>query len=1496
MSNPLVEQAPENPDGPGPLTEGQGSGGWGQGIGIAESVSDISQLKDGSSWVESGLAWGGAAMEGVGLAVDPIGTLLSYGLSWLIEHVEPLNEALDWFAGDPDGVGAYAKTWANVSQAVKQAAEQYDDAVRADTSDWRGAAGDAYRKQAAEKSEALHGAGELADTISSVVEIMGQVVGGVRDFVRDLISDCISRLITYALEAVCSFGLAIPLVAAQATAFISKTVAKIAEVVSKLTRTLSNVSPKLARLAEVFGDIMKTLGDLGKSAAKGVGKVVDKLDVGGKLGDKLAEPAWKKVDDTFGTDVVGKHHAKFGDPSAPDGGSGSDSSEGGSGPDSSGGRGESGARSSQGSSTDGGADASTAGSDAGSADSSGAAGPSGDSGSSAAGGRSDVSESSDSPDAGGRSGDGAGDARTTSSGGDSVADSGAGPRDSQGPSDSAASGRAADGGSPPGGREPEAAPADPGPSRNPAGDSGPASPSPEAPQGGSPSSGAGSATPPADAPSAPASTTAAFADAPPRAPEAPAANTPPPPRPDQPSSAGQAGGAPAAQAGGPNAQAAPRPDAPRAGGPGGWTGTRGSPGALRNAFDGGVPGGPQRSASVPTHRTPEADPRQPAEHAAPSEDRGRSTAESMAREREPEDPFLHRWNADLAETRRPEISDELREKLGGHYHSIKNTPSGLTMVPRGDGPFGTPANREPRASVDPNRFTVEVHGTPGGVRIGDADLTAKELAEVIRGSRGYQEGAPVRLVSCRTGADVPDGSKNFAQQLSEELGVEVLAPSTDAWVDNYGNVYASESRAEFEPNEAGAPQPRFDAPGEWHSFRPDGTKATHESPIPPGHDPKWVRHGQLADDAHRRGVFDRLLGRMREEDFGDPTAGHAHANNPPPNQPTPHPQQPNQAPPQQGQPAPQSNYGPAPQQCYGPAQHGQPVPQSNYGPAAQQGYGPPQSNYGPAPQQGYGPPQPNHGPPQQGQPAPQQGYGPTAQQAHGPTNQQIVAASGGQPTHAPNQGQGGHPQPPQQHAAPAPQHLPQQGFRAQAPQSPSAGAPRPQRGFAQPDAAQSVSPSSPHNTGRPAAQTPSVPRAPQSPAAPHQANGPAAHQGPNGPRAAQGPRPPAPTPTASRPDGPGHADFGPPRTTTEAPRSANAQKVFDDFAPSRSSDQAPVRSTSTRDDSRGIDDFEPKPHDGRGARGPADGESASSSDPAEPENPQHRGPADGRVDETSRVGDDGRAVDLPTAPDRVADPSTELTREYLNNALQAELSRSNPAWEGLQDEHFTPGGELPPGLTREPHAGATAGAMDEVAVDEIYPVVSDKPGVVWRQPDDFLHPKNALFRLDLRSAEQVIDEAGGFRCRDPEMVNIGAHLGVNEVQSAFVSTSRSPEHAVGREPDPESRLPKGLANSSDAELAEFGVKRLPGGGFEQVVYMHEMYHPGGIDTNATYRDAKQMSGYQEGEVLLVGGADAGHIYRSWPRVTRFDGDGKLTSAFVGDPVVNAGFKHQQPQP
>ncbi len=266
--NPLVAQAPAEPD--GFFNKGTGDNGWMTGFSLGESAMDAYKGISEGNWVEGGLGMVGLVADAASMAIDPIGTLMSSAASFLMEHVQPLKEALDWLAGDPPVIESYSTTWKNVSQELGKVAAEYKAAVDA-TSPWTGPAADAYRGAAGGQLDALSGAASTAGSVGTVVGIMGMVVGFVREMVRDLIADLVAKLITWVLEAVFTLGFGTPVIVAQAVTAISKWATRIGELIQKLIKTIKKVSPMLGKLVEIFTKIMKVVGKL-------VGKVTG-LDV-----------------------------------------------------------------------------------------------------------------------------------------------------------------------------------------------------------------------------------------------------------------------------------------------------------------------------------------------------------------------------------------------------------------------------------------------------------------------------------------------------------------------------------------------------------------------------------------------------------------------------------------------------------------------------------------------------------------------------------------------------------------------------------------------------------------------------------------------------------------------------------------------------------------------------------------------------------------------------------------------------------------------------------------------------------------------------------------------------------------------------------------------------------------------------------------------------------------------------------------------------------------
>lgn len=78
----------------------------------------------------------------------------------------------------------------------------------------------------------------------------------------------------------------------------------------------------------------------------------------------------------------------------------------------------------------------------------------------------------------------------------------------------------------------------------------------------------------------------------------------------------------------------------------------------------------------------------------------------------------------------------------------------------------------------PGEYTLDLHGSPTQVQGGDGSMMdAGDFADLVRKRTDWDGTSPIRLFSCDTGAQ-PDG---FAQQLANDLKVDVTAPTKPVW-------------------------------------------------------------------------------------------------------------------------------------------------------------------------------------------------------------------------------------------------------------------------------------------------------------------------------------------------------------------------------------------------------------------------------------------------------------------------------------------------------------------------------------------------------------------------------------------------------------------------------------------------------------------------------------------------------------------------------------------
>ncbi|MEU8110847.1 WXG100 family type VII secretion target [Micromonospora sp. NPDC048947] len=249
-ANPLVAAAVDTPP-----------SAW-AGVWICEDIELIAQGVRNGSWIDGSIGVVSASLDALAFVSDPVGALLQYGIAWLIEHVKPLSEALDWLAGDPTQITAHAQTWRNVAGSLRDDAAELARAVRTDVAGWGGSAGPAYRAWASEQHQAITGLAQGADTLAAITEGAAGLVAAVRLLVRDAIATCVSRIIVYAGELLITGGLAAPLVMEQVTTLVASWGARIARLLRGLLTSLRRLIPEMRRLGDLIEKLKQALGRL----------------------------------------------------------------------------------------------------------------------------------------------------------------------------------------------------------------------------------------------------------------------------------------------------------------------------------------------------------------------------------------------------------------------------------------------------------------------------------------------------------------------------------------------------------------------------------------------------------------------------------------------------------------------------------------------------------------------------------------------------------------------------------------------------------------------------------------------------------------------------------------------------------------------------------------------------------------------------------------------------------------------------------------------------------------------------------------------------------------------------------------------------------------------------------------------------------------------------------------------------------------------------------
>ncbi|MDA1358661.1 hypothetical protein O1R50_03450 [Glycomyces luteolus] len=190
------------------------------GFGPADAGADIAAAIESKSWVAATLAGVGAGFEVASWGFDPFGSLVSSGLSFLMEQCGPIRDLLQELTGEPDILLAHAETWTNMAVESHAMAGEMWTLMEDATAEWQGQAAESYRMLHTAYINAIDATGFMFDAMASATNGAATIVQLAYELVRDLIAELLTWIffktpIWLAIIAA-SAGIGIPICAAEA--------------------------------------------------------------------------------------------------------------------------------------------------------------------------------------------------------------------------------------------------------------------------------------------------------------------------------------------------------------------------------------------------------------------------------------------------------------------------------------------------------------------------------------------------------------------------------------------------------------------------------------------------------------------------------------------------------------------------------------------------------------------------------------------------------------------------------------------------------------------------------------------------------------------------------------------------------------------------------------------------------------------------------------------------------------------------------------------------------------------------------------------------------------------------------------------------------------------------------------------------------------------------------------------------------------------------------
>lgn len=264
------------------------------GAGPVETITGIVDSAAGGDPIAVGGQMLGLGLQALGFMDNPVQTLATSAIGWLLEHLGPLDFALDATTGDPDAVDDASQRFVAAATQLDALAKEHAGSLSCDLPTYFGAASGtddvsrsarAFHGAMTTRFEDLRTASAACSGIAALITFSGEIVATTRGVIRDMLAEFAWKR----LERAGVMLAASPLTFGSAAAwFLADSMLAQASTMGEIYRTLL---AQLARLKEIAGKLKELSAVLAKVLKSPLRQSVLSNSVSefGKTADKLVQ-------------------------------------------------------------------------------------------------------------------------------------------------------------------------------------------------------------------------------------------------------------------------------------------------------------------------------------------------------------------------------------------------------------------------------------------------------------------------------------------------------------------------------------------------------------------------------------------------------------------------------------------------------------------------------------------------------------------------------------------------------------------------------------------------------------------------------------------------------------------------------------------------------------------------------------------------------------------------------------------------------------------------------------------------------------------------------------------------------------------------------------------------------------------------------------------------------------------------------------------------------